>query len=137
MLNKSILMGRLTQDPELRYTQTDVPVTSFTIAVDRNYTKGEKVTDFIDIVAWRKTAEFISKYFTKGQMISLVGHLETSYWEDKAEKRRKETKVVVDEAYFADSKKETSPSTQPQAPQSDLPAAGFTEILGPNDDLPF
>lgn len=107
MLNKAILMGRLTRDPELRYTQNNTPVVTFSIAVDRNYSgRGtERQTDFIDIVAWRKTAEFVSQWFTKGQMIIVVGSIQSRRWQDKTGANRTSIEVVADEVQFGESKK--------------------------------
>lgn len=107
MLNKVILMGRLVADPELRKTAEDVSVMSFTLAVPRR--GGEQaVTDFIDIVAWRSTAEFISKWFTKGMQIAVSGKIQTRTWEDKSGHKRKNVEIVADEVFFADSKREES-----------------------------
>ena len=107
MLNRIIMTGRLVADPELRRTQSGVSVTSFRIANDRDYGKGdEKETDFFDVVAWRATAEFICKYFTKGRMISVDGRLQTRSWKDKEGHNRISTEILVDNAYFADSKKD-------------------------------
>ena len=108
MLNKAILMGRLVAEPELKHTPNNVPVLSITIAVDRSYSKdGRRETDFIDIVAWRGTAEFIAKYFRKGQMIAISGSIQTRNWEDKNGSKRKSTEVVADEAHFAESKRQS------------------------------
>ena len=103
MLNKAILIGRLTRDPELRYTNSNTPVVTFSIAVDRNYSgnNGERQTDFIDIVAWRKTAEFISQWFTKGQMIVVVGSIQSRRWQDKNGNNRTAVEIVADELNFA------------------------------------
>lgn len=116
MLNKIILMGRLTRDPELRYTGNRVPVTSFTLAVDRNYKpqSGEKETDFIDIVAWRHTAEFVSSYFTKGRMAVVEGSLQSRDWKDKNGNKRRSWEVHADEVYFGDSAKKVSGSDTPE-----------------------
>lgn len=108
MLNKAILMGRLTRDPESRYTPNgNVPVVSFSIAVERNYSGSnrERVTDFIDIVAWRRTAEFVSQWFTKGMMIVVVGSIQTRRWQDKNGNNRTSVEVVADEVQFGESKK--------------------------------
>lgn len=105
-LNKVILIGRLTANPELKTTQSGVAVTSFTIAVDRPATKdGKKETDFINIVAWRKTAEFVSKYFSKGSAIIVCGSIQTRSWKDADGKTRYATEVVASEVSFAESKK--------------------------------
>ena len=108
MLNKIILMGRLTRDPELRRTQTGTAVASFSLAVDRDYkAKGaEKETDFIDIVAWRNTAEFVSKYFAKGRMAVVEGRLQVRTYTDKEGNNRRVAEVVADNIYFGDSKKD-------------------------------
>lgn len=111
MLNKAILMGRLVAEPELRHTPNSVPVLSFTIAVDRAYAKdGKRETDFIDVVAWRTTAEFISKYFRKGQLIAISGSIQTRNWEDKDGKKRKSVEVIADEAHFAEPKRQSDNS---------------------------
>lgn len=105
MLNRTTMMGRLTADPELRKTQSGVSVCSFRIANDRDYVKdGEKETDFFDVVAWRATAEFICKYFTKGRMIVLDGRFQTREWTDREGNKRVAVELVVDNAYFGDSK---------------------------------
>ena len=106
MLNVVVLMGRLTSDPEIRHTPNDVAVTSFSIAVERSYKSGdERQTDFIDIVAWRSTAEFICKYFRKGQMIAIHGSIQTGTYKDQEGNTRKTFEVLADTAHFADSKK--------------------------------
>lgn len=102
MLNNAIVMGRLVKDPEVRYTQSQKAVVSFTIACDRD--KGEG-TDFIDCVAWEKTAEFISKYFFKGSMIIVCGHLNQRSWEDKDGKKRSSYEVTAERVYFGEGKK--------------------------------
>ena len=102
MLNRIIVQGRLTKDPEIRYTQTQTPVTSFTVAVDRDF--GDK-TDFIDCVAWEKTAEFVSKYFAKGSMTVVSGRLQIRDWTDKDGHKRKSAEVVADNVYFGGDKK--------------------------------
>ena len=108
MLNKIILMGRLTRDPELRRTKSGTAVASFSLAVDRDYkAKGaEKETDFIDIVAWRNTAEFVSKYFSKGRMAVVEGRLQVRSYTDKDGSNRRVAEVVADNIYFGDSKKD-------------------------------
>ena len=107
MLNKAILMGRLTAAPELRSTPNGISVVSFTLAVDRSYSSkgGEKQTDFIDIVAWRQTAEFVNRYFTKGMQVAVSGPIQSRKWTDKNGQNRTAVEVVADEVYFADSKK--------------------------------
>ena len=130
MLNKIILMGRLVRDPELRRTNGGTPVASFTIAVDRDFKSqgGEKETDFIDIVAWRNTAEFVSKYFTKGRMAVVEGRLQIRDWTDKEGNKRKAAEVVADNVYFGDSKKDGG--TAPDFNQN------FTEVAD-DGELPF
>lgn len=105
MLNHITIQGRLTRDPELRRTQSGIPVTSFTLAVDRDFKSqnGERETDFINCVAWRNTAEFVSKYFTKGRMAIVEGSLQIRKWEDNGA-RRESAEVIVNSAYFGDSK---------------------------------
>ena len=102
MLNHITIMGRLTKDPELRRTGTGVAVTSFTLAVDRDF--GDKETDFIECVAWKNTAEFVSKYFSKGRMAVVSGRLQIRNWTDKEGNKRKAAEVVADNVYFGDSK---------------------------------
>ena len=113
MLNRIVLMGRLTRDPELRKTQSDTPVCSFSLAVDRDYKKdGEKKeTDFIDIVAWRATAEFVSKFFTKGRMAVVEGRLQIRDWTDKEGNKRRSAEVVADNVYFGDSRRDSDGSS--------------------------
>ena len=108
MLNHIVLMGRLTRDPELRRTGSGVAVASFTLAVDRDYAAqgAEKETDFVDIVAWRSTAEFVSKYFTKGRMAVVSGRLQIRNWQDKEGNKRRSAEVVADNVYFGDSKRD-------------------------------
>lgn len=138
MLNHITLMGRLTRDPELRYTGAGTPVASLTIAVDRDFANkenGEKQTDFIDIVAWRNTAEFVSKYFTKGSMAVVSGRLQIRDWEDKDGNKRKSAEVVADNIYFGEGKKDgANRSGDYQGVQSQ----GFSELdEGEGGDLPF
>ena len=111
MLNRIVLMGRLTRDPELRRTQSGTAVTSFTIACDRDFKaqSGEKETDFIDIVAWRGTAEFVSKYFAKGRMAIVEGRLQIRDWTDNNGGKRRSAEVVADNIYFGDSKRDSAP----------------------------
>lgn len=150
MLNKAILMGRLTRDPELRYTNSNTPVVTFSIAVDRNYSgnNGERQTDFIDIVAWRKTAEFVSQWFTKGQMIVVVGSIQSRRWQDKNGNNRTSIEVVADEVQFGESKRssesgESSPSNNGGYPQNSgyrkNPAVDpdFSEITDDDGEVPF
>ena len=109
MLNRIVLMGRLTRDPELRHTQTGTAVASFTLAVDRDFkdkSTGERSTDFIDVVAWRQTGEFVSRYFTKGRMAVVEGRLQIRDWTDKDGGKRRSAEIVADNVYFGDSKRD-------------------------------
>ena len=108
MLNHIVLMGRLTRDPELRRTGSGIAVASFTLAVDRDYAAqgAERETDFVDIVAWRSTAEFVSKYFTKGRMAVVSGRLQIRNWQDKDGNKRRSAEVVANDVYFGDSKRD-------------------------------
>jgi single-strand DNA-binding protein len=151
MLNKIILMGRLTKDPELRRTQSGTAVTSFSLAVDRDFKSqsGEKETDFIDIVAWRQTAEFVSKYFTKGRMAVVEGRLQLRDWTDREGGKRRSAEVVADNVYFGDSRRDgAGDSGYAPSPSSKAPAAGhaaapadghsdFAEIGEEDGELPF
>ena len=114
MLNKIIIMGRLTRDPELRRTGSGTAVTSFSLACDRDFKSqsGEKETDFIEIVAWKNTAEFVSKYFSKGRMAVVEGRLQIRDWTDKDGGKRRSAEVVADNVYFADSKRSESNDNQ-------------------------
>ena len=147
MLNKIILMGRLTRDPELRRTQSGTAVTSFSLAVDRDFKSqsGEKETDFIDIVAWRNTAEFVSKYFTKGRMAVVEGRLQIRSYTDKDGNNRRAAEVVADNVYFGDSKREggdfgSAPAYSAPAGRSNASYGGhsdFAEIGEEDGELPF
>ena len=108
MLNHIVVMGRLTRDPELRKTASGVSVTSFSVAVDRDFSQqdGKKETDFLDVVAWRNTAEFAAKYFTKGRMAVISGRLQIRNWEDKEGNKRRTAEILAENIYFGDSKKE-------------------------------
>lgn len=131
MLNKCFLLGRMTKDPEIRRTNGGAAVTSFTLAVDRDFkTNGEKETDFIEVVAWRNTAEFVSKYFSKGRMAIVEGRLQIRDWTDKNGNKRRTAEVVADNVYFGDSKKENK--EEPQYKQADL-----AEISEEDGELPF
>ena len=108
MLNHIVVMGRLTRDPELRYTQSQTPVVSFTVAVDRDFggrDNRERQTDFIDCVAWRSTAEFVSKYFQKGSMAVVSGRLQIRDWTDREGGKRRTAEIVADSVYFGESKR--------------------------------
>ena len=114
MLNKIIIMGRLTRDPELRRTGSGTAVTSFSLACDRDFKSqsGDKETDFIEVVAWKNIAEFVSKYFSKGRMAVVEGRLQIRDWTDKAGNKRTTAEVVADNVYFADSKRSESNDNQ-------------------------
>ena len=118
MLNHIVLMGRLTRDPELRYTQSQTPVASFSLAVDRDFGRGEeKQTDFIDCVAWRQTGEFVSKYFQKGSMAVVSGRLQIRDWTDRDGNKRRSAEVVVDNVYFGESKRREGESRDNYGPR--------------------
>ena len=132
MLNKIFIMGRMTRDPELRRTQTGTPVASFTLAVDRDLKDkqtGERKTDFIDCVAWRSTAEFISRYFSKGRQAVVVGSLQMRDWTDKEGNKRRSAEVVADNVYFGDSKREDGYST--------TAASDGYDALSDDEPIPF
>ena len=137
MLNKIIIMGRLTRDPELRRTGSGTAVTSFSLACDRDFKSqsGEKETDFIEVVAWKNTAEFVSKYFSKGRMAVVEGRLQIRDWTDKAGSKRKTAEVVADNVYFADSKQSQEKNFENLAGRMD----GFAEIQEDEEEncLPF
>lgn len=164
MLNHIVLMGRLTRDPELRRTGSGIAVASFSLAVDRDFgssaNNGEKETDFIDIVAWRNTAEFVSKYFTKGRMEVVSGRLQIRNWTDKEGNKRRSAEVVADNVYFGDSKRDAAGdnggySAAPSygysapaapaagsshgyaAPAAPAPASDFSMIEDDDSQLPF
>lgn len=144
MLNHIVIMGRLTRDPDLRYTQSQLPVVSFTLAVDRDFSGkdgGEKQTDFIDCVAWRSTAEFVNKYFTKGSMAAVSGRLQLRDWTDREGSKRRSAEVIVDNIYFGGSKKDNSAASQ-SAPQQSHSAPAyeqshFVEMDDGDEELPF
>ncbi len=148
MLNKAILMGRLTKDPELRRTQSGLSVTSFTLAIDRDFGgKGEeKQTDFIDIVCWRNTADFTAKWFHKGQLVAVAGRIQQRKWQDKEGNNRYSFEVIADEAHFAErrsdsptaEKYDVPPRTEPSmsAPAMNAPST-FAELDEDDGELPF
>ena len=154
MLNKIFIMGRLTRDPELRRTQSGTAVTSFSLAVDRDFKSqsGEKETDFIDVVAWRSTAEFVAKYFTKGRMAVVEGRLQMRDWTDKDGNKRRSAEVVADNVYFGDSKRDAE-SAGPYSGGYSAPSGGrspapsgfgapdmgdqFAELSDDDGELPF
>lgn len=137
MLNKIILMGRLTRDPELRRTQSGTAVAGFSLAVDRDFKSdgGERETDFIDIVAWRNTAEFVSKYFTKGRMAVVEGRLQIRDWTDRDGGKRRSAEVVAENVYFGDSKRSGS-DTSAQVPEPGG-QQDFAESGEEDGELPF
>jgi single-strand DNA-binding protein len=148
MLNNAVIMGRLVADPELRTTGSGISVSSFTVAVDRRFNRqGEdRQADFIDIIAWRQTAEFVCKYFRKGSMIAVQGYIQTRMYEDKNGNKRKAVEIVADNVSFCGSKNESGSgssfarddsfmSAQPAPSYSTADEGDFKEI--PEDDLPF
>ncbi|MEE1137230.1 MAG: single-stranded DNA-binding protein [Acutalibacteraceae bacterium] len=147
MLNNAVIMGRLVADPELRTTGSGISVSSFTVAVDRRFNRqGEdRQADFIDIIAWRQTAEFVCKYFRKGSMIAVQGYIQTRMYEDKNGNKRKAVEIVADNVSFCGSKAESGSgsysredsyaSAQPAPSYSTADEGDFKEI--PEDDLPF
>lgn len=158
MLNHITIMGRLTRDPELRYTQSGTAVASFSLAVDRDFGNkdgGERQTDFIDCVAWRHTGEFVSKYFAKGRMAVVCGRLQIRDWQDKEGGKRRSAEVVAENVYFGDSKRDADQNSAPaytnrQPQQSAAPAqsapsynsfastnSAFSEIDDGDGELPF
>ena len=152
MLNHITIMGRLTRDPELRYTQSQTPVASFTLAVDRDFGNrdgGAKQTDFIDCVAWRSTAEFASKYFQKGSMAVVSGRLQIRDWTDREGGKRRSAEVVVDNIYFGESRRRDSSEgssydsrssySSYEAPRSASPAPSspFSDLDDGDGELPF
>jgi len=150
MLNHIVLMGRLTRDPELRRTGTGIAVASFRLAVDRDFApkdgSGERETDFIDIVAWRSTAEFVSRYFAKGRMAVVSGRLQMRNWTDKEGNKRTTAEVVADNVYFGDSKRDGAPQAggfdQSYAPAPNTfsgaaPTSDFSMLDDDDNELPF
>ena len=151
-LNKVVLAGRLTSDPELKQTTSGVSVTNFSIAINRRFSSrggenAEQQTDFINVVAWRQTAEFITKFFRKGSAICLTGSIQTRAWQDTQGQKRYATEVVVDDAMFVDSRSESGasqggsyvPDAYAQTPSfsSNAAKAPNFEELNTDDDLPF
>lgn len=136
MLNHIVIMGRLTRSPELRRTGNGTAVTSFTLAVDRDFAPkdgSERETDFIDCVAWRNTGEFVEKYFSKGRMAVVSGRLQIRAWTDKDGNKRRTAEVVADNVYFGDSKKDESYSSG----NTSAPASEFTPMEDDDAQLPF
>lgn len=144
-LNKVVLVGRLTADPELKQTANGISVVSFTLAVNRRYSnKGDPErpqADFISVIAWRQTAEFITKYFDKGNAICITGSLQTRTWEDDMGRKRYATDVVADEAMFVDGKEKPeisyNPNARMQYPTEEKPVAPNFEAIDTDQDLPF
>ena len=139
-MNKVILMGRLTKEPEVRYTQTsNTLVASFTLAVNRRFVKQgeEKQADFINIIAWSKIGEFCSKYFSKGQQVGIIGRLQTRNWEDDQGQKHYITEVIAEEAYFAEGKRNSNTSSDPFAASSGETVNGNDFDISSDDDLPF
>lgn len=128
-MNKTILIGRLTKEPELKTTASNISICNFTLAIDRRYTNamGERETDFIPIVTWRKTAEFAAQYFKKGMRVAVVGYIQTRSWDDAEGKRHYATEVVADELEFADAKRESYASV-PSAPGERQKSAKVPEV---------
>ena len=142
MLNVAVLQGRLVADPELRHTQSGTAVCSFRVAVDRNFAgaSGQRQADFIDIVAWRSTAEFVCKYFTKGQLIALSGRIQSRSYEDKTGNKRTAVEVVAEQVSFCGPKKDRE--SAPERPADPIPTADYNlsdiqEEFTAFDDLPF
>ncbi|MDR3209721.1 MAG: single-stranded DNA-binding protein [Oscillospiraceae bacterium] len=165
-MNHIVIMGRMTRDPELRHTQQGIAVASFTLAVDRGFTPkdGERQTDFIDVVAWRNTAEFVSKYFVKGQLTAVSGRLQIRDWTDKDNNKRRNAEVMADNVYFTGDRRErdaasgggyrqdgasgaSRPEYREPAPRADsfdgggysspVSSSGFAELDEDDGDLPF
>lgn len=134
MINKVILMGRLTRDPEMRHTNSGTPVTTFSIAIDNGYGENQR-TDFVNCIAWNKTAEFVTKYFAKGKMIVIAdGRISTRSWETQDGKRAYATEVVAKEVSFGETKSSQQTATQPPMQDDD---DDFTPLDEEDDDLPF
>ena len=159
MLNHIVIMGRLTRDPELRYTQSQTPVVSFSVAVDRDFggrDGGEKQTDFIDCVAWRSTAEFVNKYFRKGSMVAVSGRLQIRDWQDRDGNKRRSAEVVADNVYFGESRRREDDNRDSygagnyagssyggnsyesnRGASAPAPRSGFEELSDDDGELPF
>ncbi len=140
MLNRVIEMGRLTRDPELRYTQSQVPVVSFSIAVDRDYKdqSGDRRADFFEVTAWRSSAEFVSKYFSKGKMIIVEGKLRLDQYTTQEGEKRSKVYILADNVRFGDSKKSENDNRDPSDIDGPEPGEGsFQEIENEDGELPF
>ena len=139
-MNKVVLMGRLTRDPEVRYTQsTNTLVASFSLAVNRRFAKQgeERQADFINVVAWSKTGEFCSKYFKKGQQVGIIGRIQTRNWDDEQGQKHYVTEVVAEEAYFADSKRDGETSNIENTFGENIAQNTEFQVNSSDDDLPF
>lgn len=138
MLNKFVGMGRLTKNPELRYTQNNTPVASFTIAVDRDFGgNGEKQTDFIDCVAWNKSGEFVAKHFAKGQLAAVSGRLQSRKWQDRDGNSRISWEIVADNVYFGGDRKAENAAEVYSNKAVNVSAPEFEELEGEDGELPF
>ena len=137
MLNHIVIMGRFVRDPELRRTGNGTAVTSFTLAVDRDFGKEEKETDFIDCVAWRQTGEFVSKYFAKGRMAVVSGRLQIREWTDKDGNKRRQAEIVADNVYFGDSKPNNNQSEYTGFVKNDVAEPQEFSLLDDSTELPF
>lgn len=141
MLNHIVIMGRLTRDPELRKTQSGTSVASFTLAVDRDFTQegGEKETDFIDCVAWKGTADFVSGYFFKGSMAVVDGRLQLRDWKDKDGNKRRSAEIVANRVYFGEGKRNTEPQNLENPGRFTMMKddGGFTMMEDDGEELPF
>lgn len=143
MLNRVLIMGRLGQNPEKRYTQGGTPVATFSLAVDRDFkdkASGERVTDWVTVVAWRQTAEFVCRYFTKGRVAVVDGRLQTGSYTDRDGVKRKTVEIVADSVYFGDSKSGAAPApSEGNADKSVLPEAPRGEFWEADDEekMPF
>lgn len=141
MLNKVFIQGRMCADPVIRHTQSGTAVVSFTLAVERDFkdkTTGERTTDFIDVVAWRGTAEFVSRFFTKGRMAVVVGSLQIRAWEDKEGNKRRNAEVIAESVYFGDSKRDSDPLDKLADDAAPVTYPDFSEVEDyPNNPLPF
>lgn len=140
MLNHITIMGRLTREPDLRHTQSGTAVASFTLAVDRDFKDkqtGEKATDFIDIIAWRQTAEFVSRFFTKGRMAVVDGRLQIRDWTDKEGNKRRSAEVIADNVYFGDSKRDADDGGYAPPPTPAQQPGVFMELPEDDGELPY
>lgn len=139
MLNHITIMGRLTRDPESRRTNTGKAVTKFTLAVDRDYAEkgAERETDFIGCVAWRGTAEFVDKYFGRGQMAVVSGRLQIRDWEDKDGNKRRSAEIVADNVYFGESKRDAGANGAPSYGIKPAPTSDFAVLEDEDEGLPF